>query len=77
ASSLPPLLDLVGASLLATNEFRACSEFPWQASENQPALPSLRQGKLEQEVSVRGAIPWCRSTSSAQENSVRGEPVEP
>jgi hypothetical protein len=28
ASSLPPLLDFVGASLLATNEFRVCSEFP-------------------------------------------------
>ena len=28
ASSLPPLLDFVGASLLATNEFRTCSEFP-------------------------------------------------
>ncbi len=27
ASSLPPLLDFVGASLLATNEFRTCSEF--------------------------------------------------
>ncbi len=28
AISLPPLLDFVGASLLATIEFRTCSEFP-------------------------------------------------
>jgi len=28
------LLDFVGASLLATNEFRTCSEFPWQMLKN-------------------------------------------
>jgi len=43
ASSLPPLLDFVGASLLATNEFRTCSEFPWMY---RPARRAAEGGSL-------------------------------
>jgi hypothetical protein len=43
ASSLPPVLDFVGASLLATNEFRTCSEFPQGKGGSVEALECVRR----------------------------------